>query len=177
MTPYAGAYAPFPMPHQAGGHTVAYGLMTPPDSPDKPVGRGQDFHAILDARGPQLHVFDVRQGMPLKTEILQMAAVNHPVRVMRVSMGPLSFDIANTGGSTLTVYDVVYGLTRALNTIEASPQEVAAAVQMGFAHPNLPQRGVPRARLIDMKPYFGGFTLRSIQHGVAIVDCHLRSHS
>ncbi len=154
------------------------GLMTPPDSPEKPSGsgRGQDINAVLDARSPHLHVFDVRKGTLLRTEVLQMPAMNHPVRVMHVNLGPLAFDIASAGGSALTVHDVVFGLTTALNTIQASPQEVAAAVQMGLAHPSLPQRGAPRGRLVDLKPHFGGFTVRSLQHGTAIVDCHLRAH-
>lgn len=148
--------------------------MTPPDSPEKTSGRGQDFHAILDARSPHLHVFDVRQGMPLRSEVLQSPAINHPVRVMRVNVGPIVVDVASAAGAAVTVYDVINSLTRALNAVQASPQEVAAAVQMGLAHPGLPQRGVSRGRLIDLKPFFGGFTLRAIQHGIAIVDCHLR---
>ncbi|KAM5543583.1 hypothetical protein V8D89_002834 [Ganoderma adspersum] len=176
MTPHGGAYAPFPVPHPTGGHTIAYGLMTPPDSPDKPTGRGQDLHPLLDARSPQLLPgFDVRRGALLKADVLQSPVVNHPVRLLRVNMGPFTLDIANTGGSIPTVQDLVYGFMRTLSAVPASPQEMAAAVQMGLAHPGLPQQGVSRGMLLDLRPFFGGFTLRAVQQGVAIVDCHLRA--
>ena len=152
--------------------------MTPPDSPDKPAGRGQDLHPTLDARSPRLLPgFDVRKGALLKADVLQAHVVNHPVRVVRVNMGPFALDIVNAGGSAPTVQDLVYGFMRALSATPASAQEVAAAVQMGLAHPSLPQaqQGVSRGMLLDLKPFFGGFTLRTIQHGVAVVDCHLRA--
>ena len=152
------------------------GLMTPPDSPDKPAGRGQDLHPTLDARSPRLlPAFDVRKGALLKADVLQAPVVNHPVRVMRVNMGPFALDIVNAGGSVPTVQDLVYSFMRALSATPASPQEVAAAVQMGLAHPSLPRQGVSRGMLLDLKPFFGGFTLRAIQHGMAVVDCHLRA--
>ncbi|TBU23907.1 hypothetical protein BD311DRAFT_781410 [Dichomitus squalens] len=175
MTPFPGAYAPYAMPYQAGGHTVAYGLMTPPESPEKPSGRGLDFHHALDARSSHLMAFDLRQGMFFGSEQLGTQAVNHPVRILRVSIGPLCVDITNERGMVPTVQDVAYGLARALKMSEATPQEVAVAVSMGFVHPSTPVRGTERARLLDARPFFGGFTLRTVQHDVAIVDCHLRA--
>ncbi|PIL23020.1 hypothetical protein GSI_14327 [Ganoderma sinense ZZ0214-1] len=182
-TPYGGANAPYPIPHPSGGrgHTVAYGLMTPPDSPDKPQpkgssGRGQlDLHPTLDARSPHLLPgFDVRRGMVLRSDVFLSPAVTQPVRMVRINLGPLAVDIINAGGAMPTVQDVVCGLMR-LNSVPATPQEVAAAVQMGFVSPGLPPRGVSRGRLLDVKPFFGGFTLRAIQQGTAFVDCHLRA--
>ena len=148
--------------------------MTPPESPEKLSGRGLDFHHALDARSTHLVAFDLRQGMFFSPDQLGAQVVSHPVRILRVTIGPFCVDVANERGTVPTVQDVAYCLARALKA-EATSHEVALAVSMGIAHPNTPVRGVSRARLLDARPFFGGFTLRTVQHDVAIVDCHLRT--
>ena len=155
--------------------------MTPPDSPDKPKGSGRrqgqlDLHPTLDARSPNLLPgFDVRRGTVLRSDVfLSPAVTQHPIRMVRINLGPFVVDVTNAGGAIPTVQDVVCALMK-LNSVPATPQEVAAAVQMCFTSPGLPRHGVSRGTLLDLKPFFGGCMLRAIHQGTAIVDCHLRA--
>ncbi|KAI0754101.1 hypothetical protein C8Q80DRAFT_1265797 [Daedaleopsis nitida] len=169
-----------PMPPYQARHAVAfhhYGLMTPPDSPEKPAhhGRGRtlDFHPTVDARGPPLS-FDIRMGTHLSGTAAGSPAVNYPAGRLLVNIGPnaIVVEIVPSNGTTPTVSDVVGQLAYALKT-RASPAEIANAVQFGLAFPHSIAANTTRAGLLSVKYTFAGFTLRSVQNGVAFVDCHL----
>ncbi|KAI0821815.1 hypothetical protein BC628DRAFT_1422241 [Trametes gibbosa] len=156
FTPYSpaspGQFTPATPFHQNGNyyqsHHVAYGLMTPPSSPNK-VGRGQpDFCPVLDAKAQPIP-FDVRIGIMLGPQHLNAPAINHPVYRLIVSIGGL-FDVEIVGrtGHVPTVSDFMNQIVHT-----AARQHHALSRQHTFA----------------------GLTLRSLEPGVAICVLHLRN--
>ncbi|KAI0353877.1 hypothetical protein OH77DRAFT_556653 [Trametes cingulata] len=160
MTPFTpgspGHYAPYAPPLHGGNHNISYGLMTPPDSPDK-IARGQtDFHPMLDARANPVS-FDLRTGMLLHAQIANQPAINHSVNRMIISVGGF-FDVEIVSRSVPTMGELMLQLAQALRMP---------------AHPRAP--GTSRASLLGSKCAFGGLTLRSLERGAAVCVLHLRS--
>ncbi|OSD05057.1 hypothetical protein PYCCODRAFT_1450640 [Trametes coccinea BRFM310] len=148
--PYAGSH------YGSSNHSVSYGLMTPPASPDK-IARGQtDFHPILDARA-QPCTFDVRVGFPLNPQIMSAPAINHPVRriVVRVA-----------GMFTIEV------VSRAVPTVGDFFNQIADG--MKYSDPRNPR--ATKGSLLGPTALFAGLTLRSLDpSGVAFCDMHIRN--
>ncbi|EIW54742.1 uncharacterized protein TRAVEDRAFT_50883 [Trametes versicolor FP-101664 SS1] len=141
-----GSYTPYPSSQFGGSHNIVYGLMTPPGSPDK-IARGQpDFHPMLDA-GVKPYSFDVRTGPMLPAQVLNAPAINHAVNRMTIYVGGL-YTVEVVGRNIPTIF-------------ELTSQLASASARKGSA---LGNRGG-----------FAGLTLRSIEHGVAVCDLHLRN--
>ncbi|KAI0667215.1 hypothetical protein C8Q78DRAFT_1071959 [Trametes maxima] len=155
----AGPYAPFAPPQNGARHNVSYGLMTPPDSPEKAShGHVQlTFNAALDAQAQHLS-FDVRRGVMMNPHSATAPAINHPVNRMVISVGGVfAFEVAARG--VPTVADLMNQLVRAL--------------AMPANNPRAP--GASAGSLLGTKVIFAGLTLRSLDHGVAYCDLHLHN--
>ncbi|KAI0690499.1 hypothetical protein C8T65DRAFT_699966 [Cerioporus squamosus] len=167
MTPSpAGTFAPY----------QHYGLMTPPDSPQKLAaghGRRSDFHPLLDwTMGPLQ--FDIRHGAHLSGQAPYEPALNHRVNRLIINVGPgaLSVElIANNG--VFSVGDVVGQLVAALR-MPASPVEIANAQRCGAAAPGQYPPNISRVSLLNTTYTFIGFQLTSLGNGVAYANCLLQ---
>ncbi len=149
--------------------------MTPPESPDKPVrgGRMTDFHPMVDARGPPMQ-FDIRQGLHLSGSAANSPAINHPATRLLVNIGPnvISLQIVASNGAFLTLGDVFGQLVSALK-MPASEVEIANVARLGVSAP----RGISKEALmspLNLGFIFAGLSLRTLQNGVAMADCHMR---
>ncbi|KAI0641409.1 hypothetical protein C8Q79DRAFT_308914 [Trametes meyenii] len=157
----SGLYAPFAPSQNGARHNVSYGLMTPPDSPEKAsYGHGHvqlTFNPALDAQAQYLS-FDVRRGVMMNPHSATAPAINHPVSRMVISVGGIfSFEVTARG--VPTVADVTSQLVRAL--------------AMPANDPRAP--GQSAGSLLGTKIMFAGLSLCSIAHGVAYCDLHLRN--
>ncbi|KAI0330718.1 hypothetical protein GY45DRAFT_1434409 [Cubamyces sp. BRFM 1775] len=154
LTPLSPGSPDLCAPRHGASHSVAYGLMTPPDSPDK-ISRGQtDFHPMLDMRAKPV-AFDLRQGLFMNTQLAGTPAINHSVNRMVICIGGLyNIEIVSRGGVP-TLYDFVIQLGQGLR---------------------LPVDGrSTRLSMLGRKYVCVGLTLRSLDRGVAFCDLHLRN--
>ncbi|KAI8974830.1 hypothetical protein BD414DRAFT_423830 [Trametes punicea] len=152
-----GHFAPY-APSQAGSsnHTIAYGLMTPPNSPDKIARRQTDFHPMLDARARPVS-FNIRHGVALNAQCLLMPAINHSVNRMVLSVdGRFTVDIVSRGVPTMGEFmgQLIHGLT-----FPADPRNPA----------------ISKGSLLGQKVTFAGLNLRSLECGVAFCDLQVRT--
>ncbi|KAH9887987.1 hypothetical protein C8Q73DRAFT_668508 [Cubamyces lactineus] len=153
LTPLSPGSPDFCAPRHGASHSVAYGLMTPPDSPDK-ISRGQtDLHPMLDMRAKPV-VFDLRQGLLVNNQLASTPAINHSVNRMVICIGGF-YNIEIVSRGVPTMYDFVTQLGQALQ----SPVDARNT----------------RLSLLGRKCVCVGLTLRSLDRGVAYCDLHLRN--
>ncbi|RPD60302.1 hypothetical protein L226DRAFT_526573 [Lentinus tigrinus ALCF2SS1-7] len=162
----AGTFAPY----------QHYGLMTPPDSPEKlaAAGRRSDFHPLLDCTmGPLF--FDIRHGVHLSGQAPYEAAINHRVNRIILNVGPgiISIEICANNG-IFTVGDLIGQLVAALR-MPINSVEIANAQRCGVTAPGQQYMpGVSRASVFAVRHTFIGLQLASLGNGVACANCLLR---